>query len=147
LRENLREAFFTIDGSALSDGRYIFKITAKDSLSNPVLNGLSGEKITEPISIDNTPPSVSVIGTPNISGDKARVVFEASDAASFLTKAEISVDGGEWATVYADDGISDGAKERYTLEIPLNSAGEHTIMLRVFDVNGNVGNARAVVRK
>ncbi len=147
LRENLRDAFFTIDGSALSDGRYIFKIKAKDSLSNPISKALSGEKITEPVDIDNTPPIVSPVGTPTVSGNKARVVFDAADAASFLTRAEISVNGGEWQQVYADDGISDGAKERYTLEIPLNSAGEHTITLRVFDVNGNVGSGRILVKK
>jgi sugar lactone lactonase YvrE len=147
LRENLRENFFTIDGSALADGRYIFKIAAKDSPSNPYAQALSGEKITEPVDIDNTPPAVSAVGTPTISSDKARVVFDASDAASFLTKAELSVDGGEWVAVYSDDGISDGAKERYTLEIPLNSPGEHTVTLRVFDVNGNVGSARVSVRK
>ena len=147
LRGDLREAFFTIDGSALADGRYIFKVTAKDSLSNPLAQALSGEKTTEPVDIDNTPPAVSAVGTPSVSGDKARVVFDASDAASFITRAELSVDGGEWQAVYSDDGISDGARERYTLEVPLNSAGEHTITLRVFDVNGNVGSARVTVRK
>jgi sugar lactone lactonase YvrE len=147
LRENLREAFFTIDGSALADGRYIFKIAAKDSLSNPIAQALSGERTTEPVDIDNTPPTVSAVGTPTVSGDKTRVVFDASDAASFLTKAEISVDGSEWQAVYSDDGISDGGRERYTLDIPINSAGEHTITLRVFDVNGNVGSARVSVRK
>jgi hypothetical protein len=35
LRENLRDNFLTIDGQTLADGRYIFKITARDSLSNP----------------------------------------------------------------------------------------------------------------
>jgi hypothetical protein len=147
LRENLRENFLTLDGSALSDGRYIFKIVAKDSPSNPVSNILSGEKLSEPVDIDNTPPIVSAVGTPAVSGDKARVIFDVSDASSFLTRAEISVNGGDWQAVYADDGISDGAKERYTLEIPVDSAGEHTITLRAFDVNGNVGSARVVVKK
>lgn len=147
LRENLRENFFTLDGSALSDGRYVFKIVAKDSPSNPVSQTLSGEKSSEPVDIDNTPPAVSAVGMPVISGDKARVIFEASDASSFLTRAEISVNGGDWQAVYSDDGISDGAKERYTLEIPIGAAGENTITLRAFDVNGNVGSARVLVRK
>jgi hypothetical protein len=147
LRGDLRDAFFTIDGSALADGRYIFKITAKDSLSNPIAQALSGEKITEPVDIDNTPPAVAAFGTPTVSDDKARVVFDASDAASFITKAEISVDGSEWQAVYSDDGISDAARERYTLDVPINSAGEHTVTLRVFDLNGNVGSARVSVRK
>ena len=35
LRENISENFFTIDGQSLADGRYVFKIVAKDSPSNP----------------------------------------------------------------------------------------------------------------
>ena len=147
LRENLTDNFFTIDGAALADGRYIFKIRAKDSLSNPNGLSLSGEKISEPADIDNTPPLVSVAGTPQINGARARVVFDASDSASFLTRAEYSVNGGEWQPIFADDGISDSPKERYSFEIPLETGGEYTIALRVFDANGNVGSARAIAKK
>ena len=147
LRENMRENFYTIDGSALPDGRYIFKIVAKDSPSNPVSQTLSGERSSEPVDIDNAPPTVAAVGTAQISGDRARVTFEASDSASFLTRAEYSLNGGDWQTVYADDGISDGVKERYTLSVPLAAPGDYTISLRVFDANGNVGSAKVQVRK
>ena len=147
LRGDLRDNFFTVDGSALADGRYVFKIAAKDAPSNPFSQVLTGERTSEPIDIDNGAPTVSVVGAPTVSGDQARVVFDASDAASFLQKAEYSVNGGDWQNVYSDDRISDASRERYTLEIPLKTAGEYTISLRVFDVNGNVGNARVSVRK
>ncbi len=147
LRENLADNFFTIDGAALADGRYIFKIVAKDSLSNPNGLSLSGERISEPFDIDNTPPIVSAIGTPQINGEKARIIFESSDAASFLNRAEYSINGSDWQTVFADDGISDSPKERYTLDIPLKTTGEQTIALRVFDVNGNVGSMRIITGK
>ncbi len=147
LDENLADNFFTIDGAALADGRYIFKIVAKDSLSNPNNLSLSGEKISEPFDIDNTPPTVSAVGTPNINGDKARIIFEATDSASFLNRAEYSVNGSDWQAVFADDGISDSPKESYTLEIPLKTTGEYTVALRVFDVNGNIGSSRVIVRK
>ena len=49
--------------------------------------------------------------------------------------------------VYADDGISDSPNERYTVEIPVTSAGEYAVTIRVFDVNGNAGNARQIVKK
>ena len=88
---------------------------------------------------------VTSIGAPQITGDEARVTFEAIDAASYLTRAEYSVNGGEWITVYADDGISDSPRERYTVNVPLTKPGEYTVTLRVFDVNGNTGNARATV--
>jgi hypothetical protein len=147
LRGDLSENFLTIDGSALSDGRYIFKILAKDSASNPNSLVLSGEKLTEPIDIDNTPPTISAVGAAQITGDKARIVFDAADAASFLTRAEYSVNGNNWIPTYSDDRISDSAKERYTLEIPLSSPGENIVSLRVFDVNGNVGSTRIIVKK
>ena len=147
LRENLEDNFFTIDGAALADGRYIFKIAAKDSPSNPKNLSLTGERISEPVDIDNTPPEVSAVGNPQVGGDKARVIFDANESSSYLSRAEYSVNGGNWQAVLADDGISDSAKERYTLDIPLKNSGEYTIALRVFDANGNVGSARIVVKK
>ena len=147
LRGDLRDNFLTIDGSSLADGRYIFKVTANDSPSNPAALILSGERISEPIDIDNAAPTVSAVGAPQNTGDKTRVTFEAADSSSRLLKAEYSVNGGEWQEVYADDGISDGQRERYTLEVPLKNSGEHTITLRVFDVNGNTGSARVLARR
>ena len=147
LKENLIENFYTIDGQSLADGRYIFKIVAKDSLSNPLNQILSGERLSEPVDIDNTAPTVSTVGTPQIVGEKTSVVFEATEASSFISKAEYSINGGEWQTVYADDGISDGQRERYSFDVILKNAGEYSITLRVFDANGNTGNARVLVRR
>ena len=147
LRGDMTDNFIAIDGQSLADGRYIFKIVASDSLSNPAAAALTGEHVTEPIEIDNTPPVVAAFGTAQIMGGRVRVVFDATDAASYLTRAEYSVNGGEWQTVYPDDGISDGPQERYTIEIPVKDGGEYAITLRVYDVNGNSGNARAVVKK
>jgi len=146
LRENIDENFMTIDGQSLADGRYVFKIVAKDTPSNPAGTSLSGERVTDPIDIDNTPPTITA-GQPTITGSTVRVTFMASDKSSYLTRAEFSVNGGEWRTVYADDGISDSPGERYTVELPAITPGEYVVTLRVFDVNGNSGNARAVVRR
>ncbi|MEZ5344516.1 MAG: hypothetical protein R2681_03075 [Pyrinomonadaceae bacterium] len=147
LRENIEETFFTIDGLAFADGRYIFKIVASDSPSNPSPTALSGERISEPFDIDNTPPAVSVAGTPVVSGDKVTVIFEATEDSSYIRRAEYTVNGGTWKTIYSDDGISDSSKERYTVSVTLPKSGEYSIALRVFDSSGNAGNARALVRK
>ena len=146
LEDNLRENFYTVDGLSLADGRYIFKVVASDSPSNPVGQSLTGERLTEVVHIDNSAPTVVLVGTPQITGDKVRIVFEATDAGSFISRAEYSVDAGKWHAVYSDDGISDSPRERYTVEVPLKP-GEFSVTLRVFDVNGNMGNARAVVRR
>src|SRR4029079_7559325 len=142
LRENIDENFLTIDGQSLADGRYIFRIVAKDTPTNPTGMALSGDRITERIDIDNTAPVV----TP-LSPAGSRVSFTASDKASYITRAEYSINGGEWRAVYPDDGISDSPDERYTIEVPAGAAGEYVVTLRVFDVNGNSGNALAVVRR
>ncbi|MDI1241160.1 MAG: hypothetical protein PSX80_04485 [bacterium] len=146
LKEDISDNFVTIDGLSLSDGKYLLRVVAKDSPSNPSGQFLSGEIVSEPFDIDNTQPTVTVSGAPQITGDSARVVFVASDRGSFITRAEYSVNGGDWQAVYPDDGISDGPDERYTVSVQVRS-GEHSITLRVFDATGNIGNARAVVTK
>ena len=147
LKENIAENFATIDGLSLADGNYTIRVVAKDSPSNPAGRFLSGERLSESFVIDNSQPTVTVSGAVQVTGNRARVVFLASDRASYIARAEYSVNGGEWRSVFADDGISDGPDERYTVEVPLDAAGEYSITLRAFDANGNVGNARAVARR
>jgi hypothetical protein len=141
LREGISDSFVALDGQSLADGQYVFRIVAKDNPSNPEMLALSGEKTSNPITIDNTAPVVSVV-----SNTFAQVVFEAVDQASFVARAEYSLNATEWRPIYAQDGISDSRTERYTVTLP-NEAGEYAVTLRVFDVNGNSGNARRVVRK
>jgi len=141
LRQDIDETFVTIDGQSLADGQYVFKIIARDTPSNPAGTALAGERVTDPIDIDNTAPGVSIA-----TSGGGQVVFSAVDRASYITRAEYSINGGEWRTVYPDDGISDSPNETYTVLIPA-ATGEYSVTLRVFDVNGNAGNARAVLRR
>jgi hypothetical protein len=116
-------------------------VVARDTPSNPDGLALSGEKTSGLITIDNLPPTVAVV-----SSTSSQVVFEGGDKASFITRAEYSINAGEWRPVYPHDGISDSPLERYTVNFP-NEAGEYAVTLRVFDTNGNSGNARRVVKK
>ena len=141
LRSGLTDSFIAIDGQSLADGQYIFRVVARDTPSNPDALALSSEKISEPVTIDNTPPIVTVI-----SSSQTQVIFEGVDNASFITRAEYSIDAGDWRPVYPQDGISDSPVERYVVDLP-GEGGEYAVTLRVFDVNGNSGNARRVVRK
>ena len=147
LQDKLTDNFYTVDGLAFADGRYVFKVVANDLPSNPQGFALSGEKISEPVLIDNSAPIVSAIGTSKVANGRANVNFEAKDAASYINRAEYSVNGGAWQKVYAADGISDSPNERYSFDVPLSETGEYTITLRVFNANGNAGNAQVSVRK
>jgi len=145
LKENMTENFYTVDGTSLADGNYVFKIVASDSPSNPPEKALTGERITEPIQIDNTAPVVNVMSK-NITQNKARIIFEAVEATTYIVRAEYSINGGEWKRIYPEDGISDSQKETYILEVALDQP-EISVTLRVFDLNGNAGIGKVNLKK
>jgi sugar lactone lactonase YvrE len=147
LKEHLRETFYTVDGASLADGRYVFKVIASDALDNPPGYALSGERVSEPIDIDNTPTIVRVASPPQVTGARVRVVFDVEDATGRIKRADVSVDGSAWHEVFPDDGIADSPRERYSLDLPVTGAGEHTISVRAFDNSNNVGNASVTIRK
>ncbi len=147
LKEHIRENFYTVDGASLADGRYVFKVIASDILDNPLGYALSGERTSEPVDIDNSPPVVRTLSAPQITADRIRVNFEVEDATGRIKRADVSIDGGPWHEVFPDDGIADSQRERYSLNLALAGAGEHTISLRAFDNSNNVGNISLTVRR
>jgi hypothetical protein len=147
LKDKLRDTFYTIDGATLADGRYVIKVVASDGPDNPAGQKLTGERLSEPVDIDNTPPVIKTVGPPQILKDSVKVVFSVDDATGKLKRGDASIDGGIWSPVFPDDGIADSGHEVYTVEFPLTAAGEHTISLRAFDGSGNVGTLSVTVRK
>lgn len=147
LKEHVRENFFTVDGASLADGRYVFKVVASDALDNPPGFALSGDRLSEPVDIDNTPPVVRLFGQAQIIGERVRAVFDVADATGRIKRADVSVDGGAWHEVFPDDGIADSQSERYSLDLAFAGDGEHTISLRAFDNSNNVGNVSVTIRR
>src|ERR1051326_1968084 len=117
LKDKLRDNFYTIDGATLADGRYIIKVVASDAPDNPPGQKLTGERLSEPVDIDNTPPVVKAMGQPQLRGDSVRVVFSADDATGKVKKADASLDGAAWVPVFPDDGIADSGHEIYSVDL------------------------------
>jgi WD40 repeat protein len=147
LKDKLRDNFFTIDGATLADGRYIIKVVASDAPDNPAGKALTGERLSEPLDIDNTPPLVRRVGEPEIKPDGIRVIFDVEDATGRIKRADLSIDGSAWNPIFPDDGIADSSRERYTIELPITTPGEHTISLRAFDTSANIGSVNVTVRR
>jgi sugar lactone lactonase YvrE len=148
LKENLRDNFFSMDGAALGDGRYVFKVVASDEPENSLGQALTGERLSEPVDVDSTPPVVRAEGEAQAGADgRVRARFTVEDARGRVRRADVSVDSGEWRAVFPEDGIADGPRETYALELPITGPGEHTISLRAIDSSGNVSSARVVVRR
>lgn len=147
LKDKLRDNFYTIDGATLADGRYIIKVVASDGPDNPLGQKLTGERVSEPVDIDNTPPVVKVMDQTQAVRDKVRVIFSVDDATGKIRKADVSIDGATWLPIFPDDGIADSGHEIFTVDAGALTPGEHTISLRSFDTSGNVGTASVTVRR
>jgi WD40 repeat protein len=147
LKDKVRDTFFTIDGATLADGRYVIKILASDSPDNPPGKALSGERLSEPIDIDNTPPTVRMVGEPQVTPNGIRLIFDVEDVTGRVKRADLSVDGSPWSSTFPDDGIADNARERYTIDLPPGPAREQTVSLRAFDNSGNVGTVSVTVHR
>ncbi len=134
--------FITLDGLTLDDGKYIVKIVADDSQDNKAGSVLRGERISEAFEIDNTPPSVTIIGDPQTAGKTLTLRFRAEEKSSYIKRAEYSINGGKWQPAFADDGIVDGKTESFTVNVTLPESERFFVSIRVFDAVGNIGAAR-----
>src|SRR5213593_368086 len=90
LKEHIRENFFTVDGASLADGRYVFKIVASDAPDNPPGTALSSERISEPVDLDNTPPTIRLVNSAQMAGNHARAVFDVDDSTGRIKRADVS---------------------------------------------------------
>lgn len=144
MKKDLHDSSYTIDGDALADGRYFFKVTASDRESNPPSVAKQADLVSSPVLIDNTPPVVTIQSAER-AGAGAEIRFEAHDTASALRRAEYSIDAGPWTPVAPVDGILDAPSEQFRLHIDAVPAGEHLLVVRVADSGNNTGLARVAL--
>jgi hypothetical protein len=141
LAGDLTQTYYTIDGNRIPDGTYLFKVWASDAPGNTAELALTNEQTTDPVEIDNTPPSVKVSG-PTIAGQAAEVTFDVTDSTSRVVRAEYSVDGGAWQLIFPADGIADSAHEVFKVRASFDKPGEHVIAFRCADSSANVGTSK-----
>ena len=145
LRTNMFENSLLLDGDILADGRYYFRVVASDRPSNAQAAAREAEMVSSPVLIDNTPPVVT-FGTPLRAEGRLEVTLDAVDQTSPLRRCEYSVDAGPWTAVEAADGVTDSPREQFRIAIDRLRAGEHLLVVRVYDAANNAGLAKLVVR-
>lgn len=138
LKNNLTDSSFLLDGDALADGRYFFRVVATDRPANPTADAREDELISSPVRIDNTPPTVELTRNGNA------VTVRAADATSPLRRCELSVDARPWVVVEAEDGVTDSREEAFRIQIESLPPGEHLLTVRVTDAAGNPGLGKLV---
>jgi hypothetical protein len=145
LKDKLKEKYISWDSTAFPDGEYRLQVKASDLPSNTKEDALTGQLESEVFVIDNTPPRITGLGAVRNS-NRIEVRWHAADALSVITKAEYSVDGGEWTVVDPVTKLSDSKELDYNLMLADVSAGEHTIAVRVTDDFDNQSAEKVVVR-
>jgi len=145
LRADISENTYLLDGDVLADGRYFFRVVASDRPSNAAEQARHSELIGPPVLIDNTPPVVAASAARR-NGTAVEIDIDAQDRGSILRRCEYSVDAHPWVPVEAVDGVTDSAHEQFRIRIDNFPPGEHLIVIRAYDVAGNAGLAKVVVR-
>ena len=145
LKEKVEARFYSWDTTTMPDGAYYLKIVASDSPSNPPEEALTAERVSDRFLVDNAPPEVVNLRAA-VTGASAEVKFEARDPASLLTRAEWSLDGGDWKLVLPAGRLSDARQETYSVTLSGLAAGEHTIAVRLTDEFENQAAAKTVFR-
>jgi hypothetical protein len=146
LKDKVREKYLSWDSTAFPDGEYRLRITASDLPGNPPDQALSSQRESEVFLVDNTPPRISGLSATR-NGAKLNVRWHAADALSVISKAEYSLDGGDWLLLSPTTKLSDSRELDYDLTLDNVSAGEHTIAVRVQDEYDNQSTDKTVVRQ
>lgn len=144
LKEHVKERYFSYDATGFADGRYRIRITASDAPDNVLSDALTAENTSAPFLIDNTAPVVrELAGT--VSGSKVNLRFFAGDALSVVSKAELSINGGNWTRIEPTLRLLDSKDLDFRLAIE-KAPGEMTIAVRLTDEFDNVSVEKIVVK-
>ena len=144
LKRGVHDSFVSFDGDMFADGKYFFRVVASDREANPPSNAREGQAVSGTVLIDNTPPTAT-LGAVRREGAAAHIEFEAADTTSPLRHCEYSLDALGWTPIQPADGIVDGLRQKFTLDLTGLAAGEHLLVIRVADSAGNTGVAKAVL--
>jgi len=132
LKDKLTQRFYSWDTTTMPDGAYYLKIVASDLPSNPPSQALRNERISDRFEIQNTPPRVENLRADS-SGPAVKITFDAASSGLAITRAQYSVDAGEWFIIFPASGLSDGPKESYQVELPNLAPGPHTFAVQITD--------------
>ena len=143
LEEELRRTSYTLQPTAIADGKYTAKVVASDEMANPASVARKTERLSRPFLVDNTPPVVKAVklGSRGVTG----VRFTAKDAVSSLRAAEVRIGSQPWKPVFSEDGIVDSKSEVFKVQLHDLASGEYPVALRVHDLAGNVGLGKIVI--
>ena len=140
LKRALSDPILVWDTTSVPNGRYVVQVAASDLPSNPPDAALTGSMESTTFEVDNMPPVVTVSAVRR-EGGRTVIAFSVRDADSAVQKAEYSLDGDRWQTIYPTDGIADSRVEEFLLTLEGDTAARGVI-IRATDSLNNITSAR-----
>jgi hypothetical protein len=142
LKRAVTDPILVWDTTSVPNGRYVLRLVASDAPSNSPATALTGAMESTSFEIDNAPPAITVMAVRR-DGARTTIAFEVRDDQSAVQKADYSLDGNRWQTIYPKDGIADSRVEQFELVLEGNSA--RGVIVRAADALNNVSSASADV--
>jgi hypothetical protein len=140
LKRGLTDSVLVWDTTSVPNGRYTVQIVVSDLASNPPDAALTASMESTTFEIDNMPPVVTVTAARR-DGNRTVIAFDVRDTDSAVQKAEYSLDGDRWQTIYPRDGIADSRFEQFELVMEGDTAARGVI-IRATDLLNNITSAR-----
>jgi flavin-binding protein dodecin len=140
LKRNVVDPILVWDTTSVPNGSYLLRVVASDAESNSPATALTGALESSSFDIDNAPPEIKVS---SVRRDGARVVleFEVRDEQSAVQRADYSLDGDRWQTIYPKDGIADSRVEQFELVLE-GEAAARGVIIRASDSLNNQASTR-----
>ena len=124
----------TVDLNTLADGIYEVEVRASDEPSNGAGAAASDVLISEPFVIDRTRPTLEAV-----TASGGRITGVAKDRGSYVHDVAFAIDGGDFRTASASDGLFDSSTEKFELVLPADvGPGIHRVVVRARDARGNL---------
>lgn len=140
LKRGLMDQILVWDTTSVPNGSYLLRVVASDAPSNSPSTALTGAMESTSFEIDNSPPVVTITSARR-DANRLTLTFEARDEHSSVQKADYSLDGDRWQTIYPRDGIADSRFEQFELTLE-GDAAARGVIVRVTDALNNVASAR-----
>lgn len=137
LKDRLREPQFQWNTRGVPDGRYYVRVTASDALANALGQGKTASRVSEAITIDNTPPVIGDLVWQKRPGG-VQVDLRVVDRTSTVSAVHYAVNSADdWQAVLPSDTMFDSPAETVSFAIPDLLPGVHQISIRATDAAGN----------
>ena len=140
MKDKLTSTSHEWETRAVADGTYQVKVEASDARANPPGGGKVASRVSDPVLVDNTAPSIgdlkSAVAGARGSGE-VMIEMRVVDRSGTVASASYAVDSGsDWQTVLPSDSIADSPEETYRFTVPGLSPGQHQVTVRALDKRG-----------